>query len=195
MILANEHVAAFLAGRGREALFRVHERPDPQAIGLLLAKLDRPRRADATRPRQVLSPQAAAALAATISRRVTEYVEQSGRGGRRSRHSCCARSSRPATTRTTSGIRGSPVPRTATSPRRFAATPTSSSTGRSCTSSGWVTTPAPTSSPSSPSTPRPVSGRRPRSSISPTISASPGCSRTGWANAAGTSRGKGRSPG
>ena len=39
MILANEHVAAFLAGRHREALYRVHERPDPQSIELLLAKL------------------------------------------------------------------------------------------------------------------------------------------------------------
>ena len=29
MIRANEHVAAFLAGRGRQALYRVHERPDP----------------------------------------------------------------------------------------------------------------------------------------------------------------------
>ena len=32
MIRANEHVAAFLAGRRREALYRVHERPDPQAL-------------------------------------------------------------------------------------------------------------------------------------------------------------------
>ena len=39
MIPANEAVAELLAGRGREALFRVHERPDPQAVELLLAKL------------------------------------------------------------------------------------------------------------------------------------------------------------
>ena len=39
MILANERVAELLAGRNREALYRVHERPDPQAIALLLAKL------------------------------------------------------------------------------------------------------------------------------------------------------------
>jgi ribonuclease R len=79
MILANEHVAAFLAGRGREALFRVHERPDPQAIGLLLAKL-----ADLKVPTppvpDVLTPEAAAALAGEISRRIAAYVEQSGRG-------------------------------------------------------------------------------------------------------------------
>ena len=79
MILANEHVAAFLAGRNREALYRVHERPDPQAVALLLAKL-----ADLGVPTppapDVLSPQAAAELAGEISRRVAEYTEQSGRG-------------------------------------------------------------------------------------------------------------------
>ena len=39
MILANEQVGAFLASRNREALYRVHERPDPVAIEQLLAKL------------------------------------------------------------------------------------------------------------------------------------------------------------
>jgi len=39
MILANEAVGALLAGRRRETLFRVHERPEPQSIELLLAKL------------------------------------------------------------------------------------------------------------------------------------------------------------
>src|SRR5262249_2897192 len=79
MILANEHVAAFLAGRNRPALYRVHERPDPNSIELLLAKL-----ADLGVPTppapDVLSPQTAAELAGEISRRVTEYAEQSGRG-------------------------------------------------------------------------------------------------------------------
>jgi ribonuclease R len=79
MILANEHVAAFLAGRNRPALYRVHERPDPDAIELLLAKL-----ADLAVPTppapDVLSPQVAAALAGEISRRVSGYTAQSGRG-------------------------------------------------------------------------------------------------------------------
>ena len=79
MILANEHVAAFLAGRNRAALFRVHERPDPDAIELLLAKL-----ADLGVPTppapDVLTPQSAAELAGEISRRVAEYTAQSGRG-------------------------------------------------------------------------------------------------------------------
>src|SRR6185503_12991866 len=63
----------------RPALFRVHERPDPQSVGLLLAKL-----ADLGVPTppapDVLSPQAAAKLTGEISRRVAAYIEQSGRG-------------------------------------------------------------------------------------------------------------------
>ena len=39
MILANEAVGGLLAGRNREALYRVHERPDPQSIERLLAML------------------------------------------------------------------------------------------------------------------------------------------------------------
>src|SRR5205823_6265668 len=79
MILANEHVAAFLAGRNREALYRVHEQPDPQSVETLLAKL-----ADLGVPTppapDALAPRNAAELAAEISRRVAEYTEQSGRG-------------------------------------------------------------------------------------------------------------------
>ena len=47
MILANEAVAELLAGRRREALYRVHERPDPQAIELLLSQARGSRGADA----------------------------------------------------------------------------------------------------------------------------------------------------
>jgi ribonuclease R len=79
MILANEAVAGLLAGRRREALYRVHERPEPQSVELLLAKLadlgvptppepDRMGHADA------------AELAAEISERVTDFVERSGKG-------------------------------------------------------------------------------------------------------------------
>jgi ribonuclease R len=81
MIAANEAVAAFLAGRRRETLFRVHERPDPQAIEHLLAKLTdlgvpTPPAPEAGH----LSPGEAAQLAAEASERVTEYGERSGRG-------------------------------------------------------------------------------------------------------------------
>ena len=81
MILANEAVGALLADRRRDALFRVHEPPDPQAIGLLLAKL-----ADLDVPTPPapdddhMTRREAAALAGAISERVTAYVEQSGRG-------------------------------------------------------------------------------------------------------------------
>jgi ribonuclease R len=79
MILANEHVGAFLASRRRDALYRVHERPDPQAVELLLAKLT-----DLGVPTppvpESLSPQQAAALTGEISERVAEYTARSGRG-------------------------------------------------------------------------------------------------------------------
>ncbi len=81
MILANEAVAGLLSGRGRETLYRVHERPDPQSIARLLAVL-----ADlevptppAPEPGQ-LSPAEAERLAAAISERVSDYVRRSGRG-------------------------------------------------------------------------------------------------------------------
>jgi ribonuclease R len=79
MIRANEHVAAFLSGRRQAALYRVHEPPDPFAIGRLVAQL-----ADLGVPTPPMpdrvSPGQAAELAGAISRRVTEYVVQSGRG-------------------------------------------------------------------------------------------------------------------
>jgi ribonuclease R len=81
MILANEAVAGLLAGRQRESLYRVHERPDPQAISLLLAKLadlevPTPPAPDGER----LTPEEAAKLAGRISERVSEYVQSTGRG-------------------------------------------------------------------------------------------------------------------
>ena len=79
MIFANEAVAALLAGRNREAVFRVHERPDPQAIELLLAKL-----ADLEVPSppapEHLTPADAARLAARVSSRIATYAAQAGRG-------------------------------------------------------------------------------------------------------------------
>jgi ribonuclease R len=79
MILANENVGAFLASRARDALYRVHERPDPQAVELLIAKL-----IDLGVPTPPvpdrLSPQQAAMIAGETSKRVAQYVAQSGRG-------------------------------------------------------------------------------------------------------------------
>ena len=79
MIAANEAVAELLAGRRRDALYRVHERPDPQSVELLLARL-----ADLEVPTppapEHLSPAEAARLAARASELVAGYVERSGRG-------------------------------------------------------------------------------------------------------------------
>ncbi len=79
MILANEAVAGLLAGRRREALYRVHERPDPQAISLLLAKLHDLGVPTPPAPER-LTPVGAAAVAAAVSERVMDYAGRSGRG-------------------------------------------------------------------------------------------------------------------
>jgi ribonuclease R len=81
MILANESVAALLAGRRREGMFRIHEEPDPQAVALLLSKLaELGVPTPPAPPADEIGPTAAAELAAQIAERVTEYVEQTGRG-------------------------------------------------------------------------------------------------------------------
>jgi ribonuclease R len=81
MILANEAVGRLLAGRRREALYRVHERPDPQAVLHLLAKLAElevptPPAPDEGR----LGPAEAAVLAAEAAERVMEHVGRAERG-------------------------------------------------------------------------------------------------------------------
>lgn len=81
MILANEAVAAFLASRRREAIYRVHEPPEPQAVQLLLAKLT-----DLEIPTppvpdvDSMAPSDAARVAAEASELVTDYVRKSQRG-------------------------------------------------------------------------------------------------------------------
>jgi ribonuclease R len=79
MIRANEHVASFLASRNKEALYRVHERPDPISIENLLAKLTDLGVPTPPAPER-MTPEQAARLAGATSERVTRYVEQSGRG-------------------------------------------------------------------------------------------------------------------
>ena len=81
MILANEAVAGFLAGRRREALYRVHEPPEPQAVELLLAKLtDLEVPTPPVPKRETMAPADAARLAAAASERVAEYVQKGGHG-------------------------------------------------------------------------------------------------------------------
>ena len=79
MIRANEHVASFLASRNKEALYRVHERPDPISIEHLLAKLTDLGVPTPPAPER-MTPEQAARLAGATSERVARYVEQSGRG-------------------------------------------------------------------------------------------------------------------
>jgi ribonuclease R len=79
MILANEAVAGLLAGRRREALYRVHERPDPQSVSLLVAKLESLDVPTPPVPDRLAAGDAAHA-AAEIAERVSTYVAQSGRG-------------------------------------------------------------------------------------------------------------------
>ncbi len=79
MILANEAVGSLLAGRRREALYRVHERPDPQAIELLLAKLAQLDVPTPPVPEHLTSGDAAR-LAARAASLVGEYTHRAGRG-------------------------------------------------------------------------------------------------------------------
>src|SRR5207248_1016724 len=79
MILANEQVAGLLAGRRREALYRVHERPDPQSIQLLLAKVAALGVPTPPAPEHMSSSDAGR-LAGKISEAVTDYVSRTGRG-------------------------------------------------------------------------------------------------------------------
>jgi ribonuclease R len=81
MILCNEAVAGLLAGRRKEALFRVHERPDPQSILSLIAKLAALEVPTPPAPEEgSLPPDQAELLAAAVAAKVNEYVQSSGRG-------------------------------------------------------------------------------------------------------------------
>jgi ribonuclease R len=81
MILANEKVAAFLAGRRSPSLYRVHEPPEPQSVGHLLAKLADLEVPTPPAPRtESMSPSEAAQVAAEASERIAEYVAKAGRG-------------------------------------------------------------------------------------------------------------------
>ncbi|HEY3050117.1 MAG TPA: RNB domain-containing ribonuclease [Gaiellaceae bacterium] len=81
MILANEAVAAFLAGRKSDSLYRVHEQPEPQSVELLLAKLADLEVPTPPAPRTAsMSPSEAARIAAEASERIAEYVAKAGRG-------------------------------------------------------------------------------------------------------------------
>jgi ribonuclease R len=80
MILANEQVATLLSERRLPTLYRVHERPDPARVELLLQQLDSLDVPTPPVPEQ-MSPQQAADAVGEISRFVAEEVRRSDRGG------------------------------------------------------------------------------------------------------------------
>ena len=79
MILANEQVAGLLAERRLPTLYRVHERPDPARVELLVEQM---RSLDVPTPPlpENLTPQAAGDFVAAVSRKVAEEIRRSGRG-------------------------------------------------------------------------------------------------------------------
>ena len=79
MILANEQVATLLAERRLPTLYRVHERPDPARVELLVQQLESLDVPTPPLPEQ-MSPQQAADFVGDASRLVAQEVRQSGRG-------------------------------------------------------------------------------------------------------------------
>jgi ribonuclease R len=81
MILANERVADYLAERKAPTLYRVHERPDPQAVAWLIERLDSLGVATPPLPEH-MTPQQAGDVAAEASRLVADHVRRAGHGAR-----------------------------------------------------------------------------------------------------------------
>ena len=79
MILANEQVATLLAERRLPTLYRVHERPDPARVELLVEQLESLDVPTPPLPDQ-MSPQQAADAVGEISRLVAAEIRRTGRG-------------------------------------------------------------------------------------------------------------------
>jgi ribonuclease R len=79
MILANEQVATLLAERRLPTLYRVHEKPDPARVELLVQQLESLDVPTPPLPEQ-MSPQQAADFVGAASRLVAQEVRRSGRG-------------------------------------------------------------------------------------------------------------------
>ena len=94
MILANERVADYLAERKAPTLYRVHERPDPQAVAWLVARLETLGVSTPPVP-ETLTPQQAGDLVGEVSHRVAAHVRRTGHGGR-ALHSMVLRSLKQA---------------------------------------------------------------------------------------------------
>jgi ribonuclease R len=94
MILANERVADYLSERKAPALYRVHERPDPQSVTWLIERLATLDVATPPVPEH-LSPQQAGDLVGEVSHLVADHVRRTGHGGR-ALHSMVLRSLKQA---------------------------------------------------------------------------------------------------
>jgi ribonuclease R len=81
MVLANEQVAGYLEDARKPTLYRVHERPDPQAVKFLVERLETLDVATPPLPENP-SPQQAADALGEISRLVAQHVRRTGRGQR-----------------------------------------------------------------------------------------------------------------
>ena len=79
MVLANEQVAGWLANAKKPTLYRVHERPAPQAVQFLVERLESLGVATPPLPEH-LSPQQAADALGEISRLVAQHVRRAGHG-------------------------------------------------------------------------------------------------------------------
>ncbi len=79
MILANECVARFLTRRKRGALYRVHEKPDPQSVELLISRLGELDVPTPPVPKK-MGETAAEKVAAQAAERVVAYVKRGTRG-------------------------------------------------------------------------------------------------------------------
>ncbi len=79
MIAANEAVAGLLVDRGVAALFRIHERPAPEAVQRLIEQLASLGVPTPATP-ETISAQEAADIAAAASQLVAQHVRRTGRG-------------------------------------------------------------------------------------------------------------------
>ena len=193
MILTNEQVAQLLRRERVPAIYRVHAQPDPTRIERLLeqlAALGVP-----TPPLgQGLSAQQAGVVAAEASRLAGREAARRGHG-REAYTSLVLRSLKQASySERTAATPGSAATPTPTSPRRSAATPTCSCTGRCWRRWGrgrrrrrWPRRAR------SPPTARRRSASRRRSSAMPTTSAPPTCSNASSASAGSTPNSRARS--
>jgi ribonuclease R len=80
MIAANEQVARVLDERGVPTLYRVHERPDGQAVERLIDQLDSLGVPTPPVPKGHITPQQSADAVGEASRLIADWVKRTGRG-------------------------------------------------------------------------------------------------------------------